>query len=356
MVYIWRRGSADVVGRAGYVFHVSRRGPLLRGDLSAFLRLLRAGARTAVGHGTARRLVPLRASGLAAAAVAAAAICPLDTLSDRKRRAARPLGAGRLATWLGTLTWRRTVKRFVTFACRGLAIYFGTLALTLFLADTLRGRAARAWDPVGSDPTATAGTLPGGGGCPACREEWRTTSELYDGMECEHGPEHDPNCPGWDTFNPWVDCVELNGDKPASNGKICRCADCKPGCEREIIQFLAWCGPGAGAACGYVEPRGDPMFWRFTRRSIPVPGRQPCSSGGPGATFIPLCGYPTIPVGEPPSSMPPIGFVCKTSDCMPDLFDPWRPNIGDVMGPPYRCAGNIAPVTIPVATVPSLPR
>ena len=82
------------------------------------------------------------------------------------------------------------MKRMLTLGCRLLAIYFGTLALTLFLADALRGKRAWAWEPIHGTETATAPTVPGGGNadCPPCREGWLTITDMYGGNETDHGP------------------------------------------------------------------------------------------------------------------------------------------------------------------------
>lgn len=146
------------------------------------------------------------------------------------------------------------MKRFVTFACRGLAIYFGTLALTLFLADTLRGKRAWARDPVGT-ASGTTSTLPRGTqGCPPCTEGWVFSKDLW-GIECEHGPEHSFDCRqiqmALGTFDPEQHCWEINGNKAVTvtiNGVqvslLCKCFECKQSnvCESTYMTWRAWCG------------------------------------------------------------------------------------------------------------------
>jgi hypothetical protein len=142
------------------------------------------------------------------------------------------------------------VKRFVTFACRGLAIYFGTLALTLFLADTLRGRAARAWDPMG-EPSATATTIeppPRVEPCDQCQVIYQSIITIAGAIECAHGPKYDTvNCPSdWASRNPGHYCAEKNGGKPwqTNPDKTCWCFKCglSTQCENEIIDLIAFCG------------------------------------------------------------------------------------------------------------------
>jgi hypothetical protein len=197
------------------------------------------------------------------------------------------------------------VKRFVTFACRGLAIYFGTLALTLFLADTLRGRTARAWDPMGSDPTATASTLPGGGGsegCPDCTESWMRSSAFLKGIECQHGPyRKNSGCPIVD-FNAERDCWELNNGIPSPiTGVPCYCfSNCQSvkgydnryECEAEFLVWLAWCGEDRVALNKHCALEPGAKQWTYVRRAYTNDGK-PCTAPK-GHDSIRYCGYDKV--------------------------------------------------------------
>src|SRR6185295_3966788 len=91
----------------------------------------------------------------------------------------------------------------------------------------------------------------GAEGCTACHEEWVTMPGTMNqgGIECEHGPDNDPN----DCGGPPIDiirCWELNGhannpwdDEPLGDGK-CKCFECgawSTTCAHWIEVYLAWC-------------------------------------------------------------------------------------------------------------------
>ena len=178
------------------------------------------------------------------------------------------------------------MKHMLTLGCRLLAIYFGTLALTLFLADALRGKRAWAWEPIHGTETATAPTVPGGGNadCPPCREGWLTITDMYGGIECEHGPEHSPGCPRPPHFNPARDCWEENGNKVSPvTGLPCKCYDCVAGltrCEADFLRWVAWCGweTAPGGSCP-VQTRTDVLTVRYARPAVVDAPDKKCTWG-----------------------------------------------------------------------------
>lgn len=172
----------------------------------------------------------------------------------------------------------KNTMRFAQIACQCLAVYLGSLALVLFLGQSLRGQIAfaRLLDPM---PTPTA-TEPGGGeppgGCRGCTEGWMTIGGMYGAIECHHPK--DPNCPEPLFLKPERDCFEFNGGNISPiTGQVCRCATCTTvnRCEFDQLRWMAWCGwedaTHVSGACDITE-WADTEVWSYARPArVPPP-------------------------------------------------------------------------------------
>lgn len=171
-----------------------------------------------------------------------------------------------------------------------LAAYLATLALAIVVLEYLGG--APLYATVAH--------------CPTCRAEWVGQTRLIGALECEHGPEWDPNCPaGADG----TDCWELTGMNSPKNGKKCMCFTCAAGrpCEPEIHQWIAWCTEVAGNPCNTQNDVNGPNY-RVKNAAIP---------GGGNCTFVanPAAGYISVPFCGPPTAGPPgAALGCKNNN------------------------------------------
>ncbi len=144
-----------------------------------------------------------------------------------------------------------------------------------------------------------------------CQLEWVTQWDTYGQGECQHGPEHDPDClllqqlfqqanPG--ATPPWGDyCMELNGGNPVNvpgHGDLeCSCFDCQAGCENQNNAHVVHCGrpgnPGffcIGAQGAGINPQGNnPDIIVVIHKTQLVPGEIACSSNVATATYG-MCG------------------------------------------------------------------
>lgn len=95
--------------------------------------------------------------------------------------------------------------------------------------------------------------------CPTpCVARWVSITEYYGAIECDHSPKYDPDCKELmdkGVFNPLNDCWELNGGRPAQNGKRCDCFVCREdACATDMRFWVAWCGLETPETCGKQCP------------------------------------------------------------------------------------------------------
>ncbi|HMP03748.1 MAG TPA: hypothetical protein PKD86_09255 [Gemmatales bacterium] len=245
------------------------------------------------------------------------------------------------------------MKRMLTLGCRLLAIYFGTLALTVFLADALRGKRAWAWEPIHGTQTATAPTEPGEEPkkCRDCVEGWLTTVQVYGEYECPHGPELEDDCPQPPNFIPARDYFELHRFAPPPPEPPlqpppppCYCFRCKAHssglppnlvylCEENSLRWYAWCGLEDD------DHKVGPCDVEFTshltvknfKRQTRTKDNQPCrfTYNLGDVDILPWCGI-MFPNGNPGAS----AFHCKANDQCEEFGDWEEESVGS---PHIRC-------------------
>ncbi|HMP03755.1 MAG TPA: hypothetical protein PKC45_14755 [Gemmatales bacterium] len=225
------------------------------------------------------------------------------------------------------------MKRMLTLGCRLLAIYFGTLALTVFLADSLRGKRAWAWEPL-PEPSVTATTIeppPRVTPCDPCQVIYQSIITIAGAIECAHGPKYDTqNCPtDWASRPASQYCAERNGGLPWQSNpeKTCWCFKCglSAACENEIIDLIAFCGwetPTKQGSCatGWRAAPGTKIRWVAPAE---IPGSPPpaCTYDSPVVQTKKYCGIP---------GHSPVMYACVSNNGCKRVKEPvWRVQVVD---------------------------
>jgi hypothetical protein len=110
--------------------------------------------------------------------------------------------------------------------------------------------------------------------CRECVAGWVSIDGGFSaGIECEHGPEHDPDCPPLSEIVAEEDCWEMNGHKGN-----CKCFECGlgSGCEGEGRAYRAWCGLESSENCGTCDSEDDTTGPLIQWRSATVEGGGAC--------------------------------------------------------------------------------
>lgn len=125
----------------------------------------------------------------------------------------------------------------------------------------------------------------GEGPCDYCRLQWVGQTSNY-GLECDHGGEHDDDCPP-----DWEDDLEANCCEFAQGGCTgaqgeCSCFTCGlgTGCENAQEYLEAWCGMSGTGCCPigtYKEPPKTEVY-RYRGTTL-AEGVQACA---PDAGFV----------------------------------------------------------------------
>jgi len=127
--------------------------------------------------------------------------------------------------------------------------------------------------------------------------------DRYGDMECQHGPEHDPDCPLNGKNNDGSNACEDNGGDliddpdPMTGDGVCNCFDCNSGasttppsqnehCERLLEFHFAYCEPDNVGDCPIVATT------HFKYDASLAPGETECNGGGiVHFTLAAACGF-----------------------------------------------------------------
>eukprot|EP00928_Gymnodinium_smaydae_P040522 TRINITY_DN2746_c0_g1_i9.p1 TRINITY_DN2746_c0_g1~~TRINITY_DN2746_c0_g1_i9.p1 ORF type:complete len:534 (-),score=90.15 TRINITY_DN2746_c0_g1_i9:270-1871(-) len=161
---------------------------------------------------------------------------------------------------------------------------------------------APTWKPQPSPPPTPPPTAEK---CPKCTAGWITQQDIFGGLECEHGPEHDGSAACVAAIKAGNIICKENDPK---NGN-CECFKCgRITCEGEIRLWKAWCGPKALKDDDCKTKPGAIGDLRQNRRAS-TPGGKPCDGAKGGFVSVEYCGPPSM--GSSGASL-----ACKASNCV----------------------------------------